>query len=68
MNEAQSGGGGVVGVMILPKDKDVVSAKYSSWNSDLILGPYCESYHYAPPTFHCSGPDSSYLNQSSLSS
>lgn len=43
MNEAQSGGGGVVGVMILPKDKDVVSAKYSGWNSDLILGPYCES-------------------------
>lgn len=25
MNEAQSGGGGVVGVMILPKDKEGIS-------------------------------------------
>ena len=37
----------------LPKDKDVVSAKYSSSNSDLILGPYCESTilcsSYIPP-------------------
>lgn len=50
-SERRRGGGG--GGYDLPKDKDVVSAKYSSSNSDLILGPYCESTtlcsSYIPP-------------------